>query len=60
MGPSWALKPGLTDPLVIGRKVTLTLTLTTQQSKVFSLWPDHKLYNQANKLSSWSLVMESE
>jgi hypothetical protein len=24
--PSWALKPGLTDRLVVGRKVTLTLT----------------------------------
>jgi hypothetical protein len=24
--PSWALKPGLTDQLVVGRKVTLTLT----------------------------------
>jgi hypothetical protein len=26
--PSWALKSGLTDRLVVGRKVTLTLTLT--------------------------------
>jgi hypothetical protein len=26
--PSCALKPGLTDRLVVGRKVTLTLTLT--------------------------------
>jgi hypothetical protein len=25
--PSWALKPELTDRLVVGRKVTLTLTL---------------------------------
>jgi hypothetical protein len=25
--PSWALKPGLTDRLLVGRKVTLTLTL---------------------------------
>jgi hypothetical protein len=25
--PSWALKPGLTDRLVVGRKVTLTLTI---------------------------------
>jgi hypothetical protein len=25
--PSWVLKPGLTDRLVVGRKVTLTLTL---------------------------------
>jgi hypothetical protein len=25
---SWALKPGLTDRLVVGRKVTLTVTLT--------------------------------
>jgi hypothetical protein len=25
--PSWALKPGLTDRLVVGCKVTLTLTL---------------------------------
>jgi hypothetical protein len=24
--PSWALKPGLTDRLVVGRNVTLTLT----------------------------------
>jgi hypothetical protein len=24
--PTWALKPGLTDRLVVGRKVTLTLT----------------------------------
>jgi hypothetical protein len=24
--PSWALKPGLTDRMVVGRKVTLTLT----------------------------------
>jgi hypothetical protein len=24
---SWALKPGLTDRLVVGRKVTLTLTI---------------------------------
>jgi hypothetical protein len=23
--PTWALKPGLTDPLVVGRNVTLTL-----------------------------------
>jgi hypothetical protein len=28
MRHSWALKPGLIDRLVIGRKVTLTLTLT--------------------------------
>jgi hypothetical protein len=28
MRPSWALKPGLTDRLVVSRKVTLTLTLT--------------------------------
>jgi hypothetical protein len=28
--PSWALKPGLTDRLVVGRKVTLTLTLAVQ------------------------------
>jgi hypothetical protein len=27
MRPSWALKPGLTDRLVVGRKVNLTLTL---------------------------------
>jgi hypothetical protein len=26
--PSWALKPGLTDLLVVGRNVTLTLTFT--------------------------------
>jgi hypothetical protein len=26
--PTWALKPGLTDRLVIGRDVTLTLTRT--------------------------------
>jgi hypothetical protein len=26
--PSWVLKPGLTDRPVVGRKVTLTLTLT--------------------------------
>jgi hypothetical protein len=26
--PTWALKPGLTDRLVVGRNVTLTLTLT--------------------------------
>jgi hypothetical protein len=25
--PTWALKPGLTDQLVVGRNVTLTLTL---------------------------------
>jgi hypothetical protein len=25
--PSWALKPGLTDRLVVGRNVTLTLTV---------------------------------
>jgi hypothetical protein len=25
--PSWALKPGLTDRLVVGRNVTLTSTL---------------------------------
>jgi hypothetical protein len=25
--PTWALKPGLTDRLVVGRNVTLTLTL---------------------------------
>jgi hypothetical protein len=30
--PSWALKPGLTDRLVVGRKVTLTLTLTHTES----------------------------
>jgi hypothetical protein len=24
--PSWALKPGLTDRLIVGRNVTLTLT----------------------------------
>jgi hypothetical protein len=30
--PSWALKPGLTDRLVVGRKVTLTLTLTKRLS----------------------------
>jgi hypothetical protein len=24
--PSWALKPGLTDRLIVGRKVTWTLT----------------------------------
>jgi hypothetical protein len=29
--PSWALNPGLTDRLVVGRKVTLTLTLTLGQ-----------------------------
>jgi hypothetical protein len=28
MGPTWALKPGLTDRLVVGRNVTLTLTST--------------------------------
>jgi hypothetical protein len=28
--PSWALKPGLTDRLVVGRKVTLTLTLPSR------------------------------
>jgi hypothetical protein len=28
--PSWALKPGLIDQLVVGRKVTLTLTLTAE------------------------------
>jgi hypothetical protein len=28
MRPSWALKPGLTDRLVVGRKVTLTFNLT--------------------------------
>jgi hypothetical protein len=27
VSPSWALKPGLTDRLVVGRKVTLTLTI---------------------------------
>jgi hypothetical protein len=26
--PPWALKPGLTDRLVVGRKVTLNFTLT--------------------------------
>jgi hypothetical protein len=26
--PSWAMKPGLTDRLVVGRKVSLILTLT--------------------------------
>jgi hypothetical protein len=31
--PSWALKPGLTDRLVLGRKVTLTLKCLV---KVFS------------------------
>jgi hypothetical protein len=25
--PAWTLKPGLTDRLVVGRKVTLTLTI---------------------------------
>jgi hypothetical protein len=30
--PSWALKPGLTDRLVVGRKVTLTLTLFSLES----------------------------
>jgi hypothetical protein len=29
--PLWALKPGLTDRLVVGRTVTLTLTLICQQ-----------------------------
>jgi hypothetical protein len=26
--PTWALKPGLTDRLVVGRNITLTLTLS--------------------------------
>jgi hypothetical protein len=34
MRPSWALKPGLTDRLVVGRKVTLTLTLRRVEHKL--------------------------
>jgi hypothetical protein len=30
--PSWALKPGLTDRLVVGRKVTMTLTFRPEGS----------------------------
>jgi hypothetical protein len=37
--PTWALKPGLTDRLVVGRNVTLTLTseegTTSSFQKVF-------------------------
>jgi hypothetical protein len=29
---SWALKPGLTDRLVVGRNVTLTLTLVLSRT----------------------------
>jgi hypothetical protein len=34
--PSWVLKPGLTDRLVVGRKVTLTLTLASLVSSLVS------------------------
>jgi hypothetical protein len=30
--PTWALKPGLNDRLVVSRKVTLTLTLTLRDN----------------------------
>jgi hypothetical protein len=30
VGPTWALKPGLSDRLVVGRNVTLTLTIICQ------------------------------
>jgi hypothetical protein len=35
--PSWALKPGLTDRLVVCRKVTLTLTPVARQRTTMPL-----------------------
>jgi hypothetical protein len=32
--PTWALKPGLTDRLVVGRNVTLTLSTSVQSSEL--------------------------
>jgi hypothetical protein len=32
--PTWALKPGLTDQLVVGRNVTLTLTLMLKTQQI--------------------------
>jgi hypothetical protein len=40
--PTWALKPGLTDRLVLGRNVTLTLTCYAQT--VFTFWTTIVLY----------------
>jgi hypothetical protein len=36
--PSWALKPGLTDQLAVGRKVILTLVRQTRQIACDSEW----------------------
>jgi hypothetical protein len=36
--PSWALKPGLTDRQVVGRKVTLTLRERLEEAQNRSLW----------------------
>jgi hypothetical protein len=61
--PTWALKPGLTDRLVVGRNVTLTLTLTllvsyvlVSQSRVYNIVavfrvPSVKQVSSAEQLS---------
>jgi hypothetical protein len=44
--PTWALKPGLTDRLVVGRNVTLTLTLTGPQFMIVCLNPSAEDYGE--------------
>jgi hypothetical protein len=55
--PSWALKPGLTDRLVVGRKVTLTLTheLVRGVINIWS-WPPDGARHQ-DRLTDWSSVV---
>jgi hypothetical protein len=47
--PTWALKPGLTDRLVVGRNVTLTFESET----VFSLWSVPGLYSSDVDSHDW-------